>query len=181
MINLLTPATKLQLRQEIRHRRLVVAGFIILALLIVALILGSLILWQLHRETNALATTSSEPDAAALARQATKQELQAASADLQAIKSLPPRAALTALWRATLASQPASVALAGWRWQAGAGTESATLEIAGQAATRAGLLQFIETLKRDERFANVESPVSNLIRSKDIDFTLKLTLARAKN
>lgn len=181
MINLLTPATKLQLRQEIRHRRLVVAGFIILALLVIALILTGLILFRLHRETSSLTLASTEPDAATLARQATKQELQAASADLQVIKSLPPRAALTALWRASLASQPASVALAGWRWQAGAGAEGGTLDIAGEAATRAGLLQFIEALKKDERFANVESPVSNLIRSKEIDFTLKLTLARAKN
>lgn len=181
MINLLTPATKLRLRQEIRHRRLVVAGFIILALLIITLILSGLLVWRLQREISALTSAKTEPDTATFARQATKQALQEASADLLAVKSSPPRGNLTALWRATLASRPTGVALESWRWQAATDGASEILELGGRAATRAALLQFVESLKREALFAQVDSPVSNLIRSRDINFSLKLTLAREEN
>ncbi len=48
--------------------------------------------------------------------------------------------------------------------------------IQGTSDTRQGLLSFIDSLKKKEDFKKVESPVSNLIKERDIEFRLTIEL-----
>ncbi|MCX6731872.1 MAG: hypothetical protein NTX55_02710 [Candidatus Parcubacteria bacterium] len=48
--------------------------------------------------------------------------------------------------------------------------------IQGVSDNRQGLLSFIDSLKKKKEFKGVESPVSNLIKEKDIDFRLTIEL-----
>lgn len=53
---------------------------------------------------------------------------------------------------------------------------SKKLAITGFVGTRAGLLAFIGALERSPRVSMVSSPVANLIRAADIDFSLTITI-----
>lgn len=48
--------------------------------------------------------------------------------------------------------------------------------IQGTSESRQNLLSFIDSLKKKEYFKNVESPVSNLIKERDIEFRLTIEL-----
>ena len=50
------------------------------------------------------------------------------------------------------------------------------ITMSGMASDRASLQAFIQLFKNDSKFANVESPISNFIASKDISFSLTLNL-----
>lgn len=49
--------------------------------------------------------------------------------------------------------------------------------VTGFAPTRIALLQFLDALRRDSRFGQVTSPVQNLIREANINFTVTLVVA----
>ncbi len=48
--------------------------------------------------------------------------------------------------------------------------------VSGTASDRASLQKFIQLLQDYQKFANVESPISNFVSSKDVNFTLTLSL-----
>jgi hypothetical protein len=50
--------------------------------------------------------------------------------------------------------------------------ETDTIQIRGTAAFRDNLLYFVENLQTHSEFENIESPVENILREKDIDFTI---------
>lgn len=54
--------------------------------------------------------------------------------------------------------------------------DTKTLSITGFAANRASFLDFKNSLENDPLFTNIESPVGNILKQKDIDFTLRITL-----
>ncbi len=51
------------------------------------------------------------------------------------------------------------------------------LSIEGEARARADLIAFVDTLKQDARFSGVNLPVSNLVRDKNIQFSLQFNSA----
>ncbi len=50
------------------------------------------------------------------------------------------------------------------------------LALTGHADTRAAFLQTLANLRANPRFESLSSPITNIIRDRDIDFTLKATL-----
>lgn len=55
------------------------------------------------------------------------------------------------------------------------GTTTVSIIIQGKALTREALLEFKKTLEADKKFVSVELPISDLAKSKDILFALRLT------
>lgn len=55
------------------------------------------------------------------------------------------------------------------------GTTTVTVVLQGKALTREGLIAFKKNLEQDKRFSGVELPISDLAKSKDIPFALKLS------
>lgn len=53
-----------------------------------------------------------------------------------------------------------------------------TVKLAGSADLRQKLLSFLDQLNQDAAFTKVDSPVSNLIKERNFDFFLSLSLAR---
>ena len=51
------------------------------------------------------------------------------------------------------------------------------VNIRGRASTRAVLLEFIKSFEKDTYFIDVTSPISNLISSTDISFSINMKLA----
>lgn len=53
---------------------------------------------------------------------------------------------------------------------------SARVIISGISKTREGLILFVDDLKKSESFTNTSLPVSNLVKSSNIDFTITIIL-----
>lgn len=51
------------------------------------------------------------------------------------------------------------------------------LEIKGSSASRSGLINFVDNLKKQDIFSSIESPLSNFLKEKDIDFSINIKLA----
>ncbi len=54
----------------------------------------------------------------------------------------------------------------------------ATVSIKGNASNRDNLINFINTLKLKNHFQKIESPISNLLKENDVDFSIILELKR---
>lgn len=55
-------------------------------------------------------------------------------------------------------------------------SEKDNFYLRGHAATRDGLISFVEQLRKKDAFESVESPISNLLAGSDIDFSLNIKL-----
>ncbi len=56
--------------------------------------------------------------------------------------------------------------------------EKQTLEIRGKASERPYFLKFLENLKEEERFKSINSPISNLLKERDLDFVVTVVLGK---
>jgi len=59
--------------------------------------------------------------------------------------------------------------------------ETNHVALRGHALTRGDLLQFISIIREHPSFHDVESPVENILRDKNISFTLSFTVRNEKN
>jgi hypothetical protein len=55
------------------------------------------------------------------------------------------------------------------------GTSTSALVVSGMSTSRVSLVAFVKNLQTSEFFTSVDSPVSNLEKDKDIDFTISLS------
>ena len=83
---------------------------------------------------------------------------------------------LEELVRSTLSGKPAGVTISSLRFLTLA--ERSELTIRGDAVSREALLSFRRALEGERHFVSVELPISNLAKTRDINFTLKLVLAK---
>jgi Tfp pilus assembly protein PilN len=58
---------------------------------------------------------------------------------------------------------------------------SERVNISGYAETREALLEYEKNLKESEYFKEVESPLSNIIKKEDIEFSFQITPIKAKS
>jgi hypothetical protein len=56
--------------------------------------------------------------------------------------------------------------------------EKQTMEIHGKALERPYFLKFLENLKQEEKFKSIDSPISNLLKERDLDFVVTIVLGR---
>jgi len=59
--------------------------------------------------------------------------------------------------------------------------ETNHVSLRGHAATRSDLLQFISAMREHPSFHDIESPVENILRNKNISFTFSFTVHSGKN
>ncbi len=189
MINLMTVEDRGRLRRDYR-RRLFVFGaslFFFVGLMILTVLVSfylflrwqseSLIADDLNRSAafgNSVGQTT--PSDAETAQQA--EDLEAWAVWAQRLQSGPEPVdrAWQVIGRLSV-DRPAALYLSRLTWQPAESADAApVLQVAGRAATRGDLLKFVEQLESDPTFARVESPISNLIKERDLDFTLELVV-----
>lgn len=71
---------------------------------------------------------------------------------------------------------PSSVKINSFRFKKNNDEPKPEITLMGEAATRTGLLIFVEKLEANIRFKKVTLPVSNLLTNKDIDFSITIEL-----
>lgn len=178
MINLLTPETQAAVLVEYRSRRRVVGGCLALGVLLSALALGGTLLSQLRLQQLALKDDLGKL-ATANSNDELKNTLQQTGAEIALLRTTSNERPLVALWRLMLAHRPSQLMLDGWTSEAATINTAATIKLSGQAPDRQTLLNFLDALRREPTFSAVDSPITNLIKSRDIPFNIQLTLAKS--
>lgn len=75
-----------------------------------------------------------------------------------------------------LAKKPYGIYVVSVGYNRGGGKIGSTLTVNGHANTRVNLLKYVDLLEKSEKFARVNSPVSNLLSREELQFTLVLDL-----
>lgn len=181
MLNLLPPPEILHNLAEYRRRRLVITGIFCLAVILSAiLMLASLLLVVKMKQTTIkqrLGAANSylqndEWRAVTVVVDLVTKQLR----HLNDFTDVEPR--LTPALRAVSEKRSGDIRLEAISYERREG--SPLLKISGVAASRQTLLRFIDGLRADSFFAAVESPVTNLIKVQNVNFTLTLTLSSQK-
>ncbi|MEA1929509.1 MAG: hypothetical protein U9M92_01290 [Patescibacteria group bacterium] len=178
MINLLPPENiKSNLRTH-RQKQWIVAAYFLLSLIIISAMIVALSYWLLVQERERLMNelaAASNPSEQAEYRELNQTLRQA----IDQLAILRPEEHAPMGLPATVdkldAYAGANLDISSVSYQARGLTSS--LAIRGEASTRAGLLTFIDELKSDESFAVVDSPLSNLIQDKNLNYVLQIETA----
>ncbi len=105
------------------------------------------------------------------------QQINAALNQLQTYNAITQEDSLTTLITHIIAEAPLGITLASLSFD----KETNRVTIRGNAVTRNDLLQFISAIRAQPAFYDVQSPVENILREKNILFTLSLTVRNEKN
>lgn len=178
MINLLPPAERQLVHADYRRRWLVISGFLVFGLLVIGIINLASLLNILRVEGRGL--TAALTQAQSEAKKTGTTEVAKSVSDLNrklgqlGFKTNENRLASATLPK-IIAHRNPEIKLDSLGYdQTAAGL--VTLNLSGLAGTRQALLDFIAALRQDQTFAAVGSPVSNLIKDRDIAFTLQLQI-----
>ncbi len=106
----------------------------------------------------------------------TSQTLQTAASAVAIARAGADRESLSELFTLVAEVTPEAIQITERQWQAPNGETPASLSLSGEAADRQSLLNFIAQLESLERAAQVESPIANLIQSRDSKFNIEITL-----
>lgn len=173
MINLITPERRQELLKEYhRHRRRVASFLALIGFGIVLLLLAVLFL-RLQTARKEVNTAMAQiPEKEAEGNELALKEAMRTLVVAQNVK----KPSLTTWWEAVFAEKTPGLIITDWQWFASNTSGPAHVSIAGRASQRQALLDLVATLKQNKIFSAVESPISNLIKNKDLDFTIELTI-----
>ncbi len=182
MINLLSPAHKKEIKREYARRFIVIFGLFFVASAIVEMIFCSVLFYRagayfreiekelgLAKKVSALNKTEDmESRVDDLSRLLTAYE-----EGIQRRRS--PSSEISLI----LSVLPKGVAINSFAFNRKINDETdKSVALTGTADTREVFLSFTEALRKIPFFAEVESPVSNLLREKGVDFSLNIKLAK---
>lgn len=178
MINLLPDYEIRDNLREYRRRRLVAAGFFGLAIMLAAILLNVSLFFVLKLKQKAV--TQPLASLQAILAKDDEPEVTASLALVQKQlrrlgKTLDVEPRLTSALKAVLAHQIPGIRLLSLNYDRPEG-KPVILRLSGLAATRPALLKFVDSLDTDIFFSVIESPVTNLIKDQNVDFSLSLTV-----
>lgn len=178
MINLLPPEGLGKFIQEYRHRRAIIAQGLIFCLLVIALGLGIIFYFSLRVKARVVSDelTRRETEVSAIVSPEERLAIAALENRLRLILDFPqPTTSLSSVVAGIQGKLNSTVVLNSLNYQRESATK-ATLSLRGMAATRGALLSFIESLKTEPLFTAIDSPVSNLIRDREVAFSIVINL-----
>ena len=179
MINLLSIDDRQAVRAEYRHRLFILGSLLIFGLILISLIiLGSFVfILSLRRDAVSGQIEATRQQFASTELEATRQLIGQANDAIKIINPTTDQELISAIWERLITLRGPGVRL---NHLAFSSLGESQVAVNGQSQTRANLLAYLENLKRSGYFLRVESPIKNIIRERDITFSLLVTLAPAK-
>ncbi len=178
MINLLPPEALGKFVQEYRHRRAIIAQGLIFCLLMIAVGLAIIFYFSFRVKARVISDelTRRESEFSAIISPAQRLAITALENRLRLILDFPrPTTSLSSVVAGVQSKLNSTVVLNSLNYQRESATK-AILSLHGLAATRGALISFIESLKTEPLFTTIDSPVSNLIRDREVAFSIVINL-----
>ncbi|GEM_PF-2388256 len=176
ILNLLPPENRNRLGYEQMARFFILVFSTMAAILLTGAILLLPTYFFLFFETKGLDAQVATAELAARSEETQKTEtlIRETNTNLKWLKRDHPLSPsfVTRHYAAIAAEMPPALTLLSFSYQ----KKGAAISIRGKAARRGDLIQFMENLRNRAEFTNIQSPVANLLKEENIDFTLSLTL-----
>lgn len=180
MINLLPDKNRFIVRREFLRRAMVLFGVGISFLIAVQLFFSSLSLFFLDSFLESFESQNTYMEK--LTQRENLEQYEAQVSDLNKALSLlknigtTPPIITESIWK-VLSAKPAGVDVSSFIFQKSLQEgEGFSLRFAGHSGARDDLVSFVDNLKKSKDFPDVESPLSNLLTEKDIDYTLIVSI-----
>lgn len=176
MINLLPPESKTRLRSLYRRRLLGIGlgGLLVLLLMSDLFILPPLLLISAKSAAVSLTLSSARRRPVSKEADDTISAIEAVNAKLKLLSGYGQSSALSPMLDRVLSHKSKGISLLRFQYN-----QPGTLGLDGVAADRQTLLAFIGSLESEPSFVSVSSPISNLIESRDVSFSISLKLKPA--
>jgi hypothetical protein len=185
MINLLTTTEKQKIRKEYHLLvfSLCIPALFVILLIAIASFLPSFFLTSSNYQTLFAESQSTE----VVTKQSQEQEMKKIVSDTNAkialLKKKDTEGSVRDIFREILESRPSGVYITSFSYSAepsarGKQTEgvSPSVVVQGKAENRAGLLSFVDILKRKKGFSSVDLPISSLISGTNLSYTLNIAI-----
>ncbi len=175
MFNVLPDILKEEIKIEYRSRRLIVILlFVLLVQISFLVLLFPSWLISRYKEQEMLGQSNSQKSSITSKNaDSIMQTISDTNSGIGAINTTFKYEKVAPLWNEIIAARSKSVSLLQLTYVS-TGPSSATLSVRGISATREALVSFVKKLGDSKTFLNVDSPISNLAKDKDIDFTVNL-------
>lgn len=180
MINLLPLENKIAIKKEYLRRILVVGGIFLFSIIILGNILTFSIFFLMDKQekeySSSLAMTNIH-----LSKE-NKDEIEAFVLDINSktgdfLESQSKLRSMSGIIKEIISAKEGPIKIENISFSRGDGKKiKDNISVKGVGATRAGLLKFIENLERSRMFSGVQSPVANLLRERNINFSLLIEL-----
>lgn len=165
------------MRSDYRQRILVVSGFLFSCLLFIAIVVSVTLYFCLSVSQKQAEATLAKEQTKNIVAEADKleQEIKSFNQKLSRLNKNGTSLPITAVVKSVLSHPIFGIVLNTINYNKSS-DGLAILELAGTAKNRSQLLAFVETLRSDPAFSKVDSPVSNLIKESQVDFSLSLQI-----
>lgn len=174
MINLLTPEIRKKLKREEREREIIVVLWLLFTLLTIVLIFNLALWFNLEIQKQTLGINRSEVQSRNLATRETLEDKQINSKIKQLTGWWPVQSWFTVL---TKIQQSKSATIKISRLVGETSDKILKMALVGEAVSRQELVSFVNNLRQDKFFANVDLPIGNLLGNNKNQFTLNLIIA----
>ncbi|MDO8510238.1 MAG: hypothetical protein Q7S15_01285 [bacterium] len=178
MLNLLSSEQKKLLEREYYLRLMSIALVLLLAALFVAalFLVPTLILSRVRLDiAEGRLEEARKTEHLATAKAVGYEELEAtvtkANAQIGILRPTYTLLYADELVRTVLGHKPSGIKITGFHLT---GSEPREFFVTGSSATRSMLLSFVQSLKREKIFTDVELPVSNFTKDSNIDFSIRI-------
>jgi hypothetical protein len=174
MINLLPRVERRRVRRLYKERiiSLYLLGFLALIVVYIVMLLPSQFIFLSKKDTaeSVLNIAKSQP----ISGEARKMEttIRETNYKIKLLQSSGPLLSVSGLVEKLLETKGAGVSFTNISYRDG---ESVVLR--GEASRRENLSSFIETLEQDAQFTEINSPIANLINSRDINFSVVMKIS----
>ena len=177
MINLLPPERKALVLADYRRRRLVTGGLLFSGLLALTLLVLLVLLFSVRSRRLAAETTLSTERARGGQTAVLEEELvlRQLARELGFLTAAAPRRRLTEVVETILTKPRSGIRISDLTFDRPSAGQP-IVRLAGVAATRQSLLDFLTVLRQEPLVKQVESPVSNLIRDREAEFSINLQI-----
>ena len=177
MVNLLPDTQKKIIEAEYRFRTILVS----LSFFIFFLIISSALLlpaYFLSRGKFSVASADTAMAASLTKEQAdeVRRELSLLNEKLSVVSLERPGLPVSAIISSVVSSRSAEVYIKNMIYESKGGTSK--IDIFGTSKTRDSFLVFVENLQPAKIFSEVYSPISNLVKEKDVDFTVQIGITK---
>lgn len=183
MINLILEKDKKRIRREYRRRLVVVSGLLSLVLFLTLAIGGGALYLVTHwrQATVAANLRAAEKGTSVAAFDRLQADLKKINEQVKILANDPQSPSpVSAIWARLIDNRRAGIVWRGLIYDRAKADAPASIALDGEAATRQQFLNFINVLKSDELFTDIEYPISSLINERDVQFVVNFKLANKK-
>ncbi|MBU3925928.1 hypothetical protein KJ763_02035 [Patescibacteria group bacterium] len=180
MINLLPSENKIKIKKEYLNRIIIIFGFSLLVLIFIAGVFLCLLFYLISiQKTNSEESfLLSQKEANLLNEKETSELIESVNfLSLRLVNGQKNTKETSQIIKTLILLKNDGIIIKSFSFSNAVGGSGREARISGKSKTRTELMNFIENIKKDNFFAEVNSPLSNFLKEENMDFNFSIKIA----